>query len=298
MDTKNLQGLLEAYDQVYSPENLSEEVEVAAQYFYEMGLNEDGISILIEELGVEEFGNFVYDIAEEHILTEARAGGVKIKPETAKGKEIKGKPSASSLKRLRRLKDERKSSEEKASSEKPSGLKSSLQRQSAVASAKKKQPKKPGLLDRVAREVNKGMERHKAAMSAARETGKTIGKAAKGAGHVAREFGKGVGTVAKVGKKVLTGEEVDVYDLVLAHLLDEGYADTEEAATAIMANMSDEWRQSILEETKRTEYLQKKFDKENAQKSGSALKHIPGKQSTGQALYKARQSERHMKGEK
>ena len=40
----------------------------------------------------------------------------------------------------------------------------------------------------------------------------------------------------------------DMFDLVKGHLLDEGYADTEEAAIAIMANMSEEWRESIFEE--------------------------------------------------
>ncbi len=41
---------------------------------------------------------------------------------------------------------------------------------------------------------------------------------------------------------------VDMFDIVKGHLLDEGYADTEEAALAIMANMSEEWKQSIVEE--------------------------------------------------
>jgi hypothetical protein len=93
-------------------------------------------------------------------------------------------------------------------------------------------------------------------------------------------------------------ESYDLFDYILEHLVAEGYADTNEAALAIMANMSEEWKQSIVEETKRTEYLQKKFNKENERKSGSALKHIPGKQNTGQALQKARESERHMRGER
>jgi hypothetical protein len=42
-------------------------------------------------------------------------------------------------------------------------------------------------------------------------------------------------------------ETLDLYDVVLGHLLDEGYADTEDAATVIMANMSEEWREKILE---------------------------------------------------
>jgi hypothetical protein len=43
-------------------------------------------------------------------------------------------------------------------------------------------------------------------------------------------------------------ESVDLYDVVLEHLLEEGYADTEEAATVIMANMSEEWREEIIDE--------------------------------------------------
>ena len=39
---------------------------------------------------------------------------------------------------------------------------------------------------------------------------------------------------------------LDMFDLVKGHLLDEGYADTEESAIKIMANMSEEWRQSII----------------------------------------------------
>jgi hypothetical protein len=42
------------------------------------------------------------------------------------------------------------------------------------------------------------------------------------------------------------GEQVDLYDIILSHLLDEGYAETPEAAEAIMVNMSEDWRQSIL----------------------------------------------------
>ena len=93
-------------------------------------------------------------------------------------------------------------------------------------------------------------------------------------------------------------EDVDLFDYLLEYLVAEGYADTNAAAIAIMSNMSEEWKQSIVEETKRTEYLQKKFDAENKAKSGSAHTYIPGKQNTGSALYKARQSERQMKGDK
>ena len=47
-------------------------------------------------------------------------------------------------------------------------------------------------------------------------------------------------------ERKLKKEQVDLYDVILSHLLDEGYADTEQAAEAIMVNMSEEWRQSII----------------------------------------------------
>jgi hypothetical protein len=41
-------------------------------------------------------------------------------------------------------------------------------------------------------------------------------------------------------------DHYDLYDIILSHLLDEGYAETPEAAEAIMVNMSEEWRRSII----------------------------------------------------
>ena len=46
-------------------------------------------------------------------------------------------------------------------------------------------------------------------------------------------------------------EEIDLFDAILEHLVSEGYADTNESALVIMANMSEEWRQSILDEEKK-----------------------------------------------
>jgi hypothetical protein len=43
-------------------------------------------------------------------------------------------------------------------------------------------------------------------------------------------------------------EQVDVYDIILSHLLDEGYANSVDAAEAIMVNMSEDWRDIIIEE--------------------------------------------------
>ena len=45
-------------------------------------------------------------------------------------------------------------------------------------------------------------------------------------------------------------EGYDTFDTILEYLVAEGYADTNESALVIMANMSEEWRQSIVEEEK------------------------------------------------
>lgn len=58
---------------------------------------------------------------------------------------------------------------------------------------------------------------------------------------------KGVGVPDKsVGYGQLK-QDVDMFELVKGHLMSEGYADTEEAALAIMANMSEKWRNTIVE---------------------------------------------------
>ena len=66
---------------------------------------------------------------------------------------------------------------------------------------------------------------------------------------------EGPGTVTKNPKKLRKqksmgelGEQKNIYDIIISHLLDEGYADTEEAAERIMVNMSEEWSQSIISE--------------------------------------------------
>ena len=49
-------------------------------------------------------------------------------------------------------------------------------------------------------------------------------------------------------KRRMHNEEVDLYDVVLDHLLDEGYCDDVDSAEIIMANMSEEWLDDILDE--------------------------------------------------
>ena len=57
--------------------------------------------------------------------------------------------------------------------------------------------------------------------------------------------GEGYGVL---GIKLANSYEPDLYDVILEYLLDEGYADTQESALAIMANMTEEWIESICED--------------------------------------------------
>ena len=87
----------------------------------------------------------------------------------------------------------------------------------------------------------------------AARAGKDIGNPGKEFAKIAKEAGERYGSEER-GKKVagavlakLRAEETDLFDYILEHLVAEGYADTNEAALVIMANMSEDWRQSIVE---------------------------------------------------
>jgi hypothetical protein len=90
--------------------------------------------------------------------------------------------------------------------------------------------------------------------------------------------------LAKKGVNLAAG--VDIFDLVKGHLLDEGYAETEEGAMVIMVNMSEEWRKSILEAhgveldeaqeaREKPEEHEEKEEKENEKKYG----HVRGEKT-------------------
>ena len=74
--------------------------------------------------------------------------------------------------------------------------------------------------------------------------------------------GQGVGSPSGIGRYQVGGaqgygisgikmaDSYDLYDIILSHLLDEGYAETPQAAEVIMVNMSEDWRESIMEAMK------------------------------------------------
>jgi hypothetical protein len=65
------------------------------------------------------------------------------------------------------------------------------------------------------------------------------------------DFGSGNKARRRAGKEVKDStlgisDSYDYYDIILSHLLDEGYAETQEQAEVIMVNMSEDWRESII----------------------------------------------------
>jgi len=70
--------------------------------------------------------------------------------------------------------------------------------------------------------------------------------------------------------EICTEELTDLYDVLFTHLLDEGYANTESSAVAIIECMSEEWVDSILEEKDE----KKKWNKGQTLKDPRAQKNL------------------------
>lgn len=209
----NLQGeIIEVAE--LTEEHIENIANIASEYFYTEGLNEDGIDILIEDLGLEKFNNLVFDLAEDYTLFEARRSG-RVEPVTKGGKSVaslKGGAKTAAINRLRKEKQAARSGEGSGSGS--SGMTAALKSQSSVAKkiamdkgkkavekAKETQGSKKPLKDRIAKGVlgavrayQQGMDRHKAATA-------TAGKALKVAAKGASEFGKGVASGVKATGK-------------------------------------------------------------------------------------------------
>ena len=203
-------------------EYLNESIEIATDYFSKAGLNEEGLDLVIEEVGVEDFIEFVTELGVE--LNEERAarkmnvrtkGSIKKQIEKdaaaeAKRKEKKTGEYKEAPKKKAKVGGPSYATKVKPEAKKPEPKPVAKKVEKAVEKAKTKQPPKPiskgGLRDRISSAVKKGVERHKAAVKKVSSS-----PAAKGA----KEFGKGVVsgvkdtvTFAKKAKKAVVGEEV------------------------------------------------------------------------------------------
>ena len=101
--------------------------------------------------------------------------------------------------------------------------------------------------------------------------------------------------VEKRRRKALRQEEVDFYDIILSHLLDEGYAETLEAAKAIMVSMSEEWRECIVGEV--LDEAEKPFPHEKVKAKQVALRDkgsagLERRMKMGMAVRRAKEAEK------
>ncbi len=104
-----------------------------------------------------------------------------------------------------------------------------------------------------------------------------------------RDRDRGVGSKAKRRAAALNKEDVDIYHIILSHLLDEGYAETPQAAEKIMVNMSEEWREEIMEGMTMKDFkanrkkLQRKADSDDAKERGHVDKFTGKPYGTAEA---------------
>ena len=107
----------------------------------------------------------------------------------------------------------------------------------------------------IARTTHKRMQNLSTAQekeNSARDAGASMGERSKLAAKVSDAAAKvsknrALSSAHARSRSRINKEEVDIFDAILEHLVAEGYADTNESALVIMANMSEEWRQSIVE---------------------------------------------------
>ena len=270
-------------------EDTQEAIEFAADYFLEEGIDEEQLDIIIEDVGLDDFVEFVY---EERAARKARASApsyANVKAavdatDAAKKKAGKGEYSSSYKKKETDVTDygdkvakvsvkKVKKSVAKAKAAKPAPRKQkgamaydgpnkpaseAKDRVIAKTKAKREEPKKKaGLASKIGGALKKGVERHKAA----RAKGKTAEKRVK-------EFGKGFAsgvkdTVKFAGKvkKAVVGEtlqalldtleegaELDIYDTVVAYLIDEQLAQDFDGANKIMATLKHETIDEVYEQ--------------------------------------------------
>lgn len=339
-------------------------VEFATEYFYSHGLNDDGIDILIEELGVGEFVEFVYDIVEECTLTEARRSG-RIEPVTKAGKPIgslKGGAKASAIAAKRRQKQ----SERNGSDDRPSGMTAALRSQATKAAAKK-QPETKSTPDKtkkgIASKIGSALKRAGEDIAITYKVAREVGKRAENSAPVRKFWGfkdkeevkEWVNQLVEEGYDLseYTWDEMaeiyessgmsaddqrtwnrlvkthgpepftnarkksksdtrsasmvssaekpkspkrrtrlgnveikeDIYNVILSHLIEEGYAESVEQAEVIMTNMSEEWRESIVEMNNLPSGGKTPAVKYGTGKPGGTMVYDTGK-PTGKSVYK------------
>jgi hypothetical protein len=196
-----------------------EEIEFAVDYFYEQGINEDGLDLIIEEIGLDAFVEFVLNPSEElmeersarkmNVRTKKKMPAIVASDAEAEAKRRAGKTGEYKETPKKKAKvgspaytTTVKSEPKKKEAPKPVAKPVVKKVEKAVVKVKPTQPKKEvskgGLRDRISGAVEAGVKRHKKAVQPARVFGKGV---ASGVRSAVRFAGK--------AKKAVVGEEVE-----------------------------------------------------------------------------------------
>ena len=255
-----------------------EAIEFAADYFLEEGIEEEELDVIIEDVGLDDFVEFVF---EERAARKARASApsyAKVKAsvdasDAAKKKAKKGeysaaykkketdvtdygddKPAKVSVKKVKKAVAKRKAAKPAA---KPVAKKAAPAKK---APAKKAPEKKAGLISKIGSAYKKGVERHKAARAKGKVPEKRVKEFGKGFASGVKDTVKFAGKVKKavVGETLLAlldtleeGAEIDKFDAVLAYLIDEEIAEDFDAANQVMIKLNESLVDEIFEQQKK-----------------------------------------------
>jgi len=228
---KQALGLFEAYQAVYAPQELSEE-----QIWEEV---EEWVNSLLEE-GYDLSGYTWEDMYDAYI-EEARAEGVKPYKAGPTQADVRANAAAARQKHVSGASNQTGYGPEDK-------FKSDWKLRATPSSTSKRR-------DGSVETVSQRMDREKPYVK--RMTGELARKQGSRIASAVTRTIEGPGEPqavtmprmkAKVSKEIVRKEEVDVYDVVLSHLLGEGYANSVESAEAIMVNMSEQWIDTIIED--------------------------------------------------
>ena len=187
--SQELEGNLLTEENEVIQELVNEGVEAATEYFYKEGLNAEGLTYVIEDVGIEEFTEFVFELSHPEQLNEDEAAYQKAKKKAITGsnrREREGKGEFSPQEKGSKSPYAKEGLGVK-SKKKPKIGHTGTKVVDATAKAKKKQPLKPtskkSIGDTIRGTLKKGVEagwkRHKEATKGVRGEIKKIAKTAK-----------------------------------------------------------------------------------------------------------------------
>jgi hypothetical protein len=304
MDLNTLQGLTEAYSAVYDDELRTELLSIEEDFSIIDNFSDEELIDVMEdifrnnEFQIEE----CFDILSEATVTygqgskiasSSRLAGMKQKKKEARIGRIK-QAATSAVERVKKAPSAaRKYVSGKISSarQKLAGaLRSVAQRVDTKPKSKETSERKPstyrgagvGTKEKVSSGSYSAPSRNKPASAKIEDPwgGSTSPKAKTPKATTKKtRFGskkniKSSGEAAYQAAKAKMTEDISVYDIVLEHLISEGYADSVDQAEVIMVNMSEEWRTEILGELYKGKHGQSETEYQDSRKD-TYFDHYP-----------------------